>query len=62
MPYKIVKSKIKSSKPYQIINKATKKVVGTSSSKAKAGRSIGYREKAIMKEEQAWRSKRKIVK
>lgn len=45
MPY-IIKKK---GKKYQIVNKETGKVVGTSDSKAKAGRSIGYRMEAEMK-------------
>lgn len=59
MPYKIVKS----GKKFKIVNKKTNKVVGTSTSRAKATRSAGYRSNAeLMKEEQKWRSKRKIVK
>ncbi len=42
MPYKIVRTKRKS-RPYNIINTEKKVVVGTSSSLAKAKRSIGYR-------------------
>lgn len=60
MPYKIVKKT--GSKPYKIVNRTTKQTVGSSASKARASRSIGYRESAIMKKEQDWRSKRKIVK
>lgn len=45
MPYKILKS----GKKYKIVNKETGKVVGTSTSRAKATRSIGYRMSAEAK-------------
>lgn len=41
MPYKIVKRK--GVKPWKIINTDINKVVGSSTSKAKAKRSVGYR-------------------
>jgi len=41
MPYTIKKGK--GPKPYKIVRKADGKVVGSSSSKAKAGASIGHR-------------------
>lgn len=44
MPYKIVKKK--GDKPYKIVKADTGEVVGSSTSKAKAARSIGYREEA----------------
>lgn len=60
MPYKIVKRK--GSRPFKIVNKSTGKVVGSSTSRAKAGRSIGYRSNAeLMKEEQKWRGKRRVI-
>lgn len=47
MPYKIVKRKC--ARPWKIIKKTTGEVVGSSTSKAKAARSIGYREDAESK-------------
>lgn len=47
MPYRLVKRTGK--KPWKIIRKADGKVVGSSTSKAKAARSIGYREGAEKK-------------
>ena len=44
MPYKIVKKG--GERPYKIVKADTGKVVGSSTSKAKASRSIGYREEA----------------
>lgn len=44
MPYKIVKRK--GPRPYKIIRKEDGKVVGSSTSKGKAQRSIGYRMEA----------------
>jgi len=42
MPYSIRYRK-GAKRPYKIVNKQTGKVVGSSTSRAKAGRSIGYR-------------------
>lgn len=50
MSYIVIK-KGSGKKPYKIIRKDTGKVVGSSSTKAKAYRSIGYREEAEMKKE-----------
>lgn len=47
MPYTIRKGK--GDRPYRIINKQTRKVVGTSTSLAKAKASIGHRESAEAK-------------
>lgn len=48
MPYQIVYRK-GSKKPYKIMRKDIHKIVGSSTSKAKAARSIGYREEAHKK-------------
>lgn len=44
MPYKIVKRK--GEKPWKIMITSTGKIVGSSTSKTKAKRSVGYREQA----------------
>jgi hypothetical protein len=61
MPYKILKKK--GARPFKIVNKLTKKVVGSSMTRAKATRSIGHRTNAeLIKEEEKWRKNRKVVK
>lgn len=58
MPYKVIKKK--GARPWKIMK--GNKIIATSTTKAKALRSIGYRENAEMiKKEQKWRSKRKIA-
>lgn len=47
MPYIVRKSK--GVKPYEIVSLSTKTVVGRSTSKSKAQRSIGYRHEAEYK-------------
>lgn len=53
MPYRIVKGK--GARPWKIMKGS--KIVGTSTSKAKAGRSIGYREEAESKNIKSYKRK-----
>ncbi len=48
MPYTIIVRK-GSKRPFKIKNLQTGKIVGSSMTRAEAGRSIGYREEAIAK-------------
>ena len=59
MPYTIKKSKNKKDKrPYKIVNKTTKKVVGSSMTRKKAVGSMMHREDAMMKKGEMMKTKK----